>query len=253
MRKLALPAAVLLLCAGCQITLGDWDSDCSLTAERNASLDAAGASRVEIEAGAGSLTVRGVAGAGALTAEGTACAASERVLEDIRLTAERRGDVLFLGTEFPNGIRGPARLDLEVELPADLPVFIDDGSGSLRVEGVAELEVDDGSGSIEIADVAGKVRVEDGSGEMTIERVGGEIRIRDGSGPISVLAAGGDVVVEDDGSGDIEIRGVDGSVIVEEDGSGSIAVRDVRGDFELRRDGSGGVDVDVDGSVRLPH
>lgn len=252
MRKIALAAALLLLATGCQITLGDWDGDCSLTAPRSASLDAAGATRVEIDAGSGSLTVRGVAGAARLTAEGTACASSQGVLDDVRLTAERRGDVLFVATEFPHNVRGPARLDLEIELPATLPVAIDDGSGPLRVEGVAAAEIDDGSGALKVADVAGALRVDDGSGEIEIERVGGEVRIRDGSGAIGVIGVGGDVVVESDGSGGIEVRGVSGNVIVESDGSGSIAVRDVRGDFELHEDGSGGVDVEVDGEVRMP-
>jgi hypothetical protein len=252
MRKILLPALVLMLSAGCQITLGDWGDDCTHTAERSARLDAAGATRVDIEAGAGSLTIRGREGAGELVAEGTACAAGEGTLEEIRLTAERRGDVLFVATEFPNGIRGPARLDLEIDLPANLPIYVDDGSGPVVVQGVAALEIEDGSGSLHVSDVAGDLTVDDGSGEIEIERVGGQVRLRDGSGEIHVLAAGGDVIVEEDGSGEIEIRGVDGSVIIEEDGSGSIAVRDVRGDFELLRDGSGAVDVDVDGSVRMP-
>jgi len=253
MRKIVLLSAVVLLfSAGCQITLGDWGDDCTHTADRSARLDAAGATRVEIEAGAGSLTVRGQQGSGELVAEGTACAASEDTLEEIRLTAERRGDTLVVVTEFPNGIRGPAQLDLEIDLPADLPVYVDDGSGPVEVHGVASLEIEDGSGSLHISDVAGEVTVDDGSGEIEIERVGGEIRLRDGSGPIHVLAAGSHVIVEDDGSGEIDVRGVDGNVIIEEDGSGSIAVRDVRGDFELRKDGSGSVDVDVDGSVRMP-
>ena len=252
MPKIALSAAVLLLLAGCQITLGDWNDECTHTAERSARLDAAGASRVEIDTGAGGLVVRGVDGAAELSVEGTACAYSESVLEDVRLTAVRRGDVLRVATEFPDRLRGPARLDLEIELPATLPVYVDDGSGPVEISGVAELEIEDGSGPLVVSDVAGRVRIDDGSGEVEVSRVGGEVRIEDGSGPIRVLGVGGDVVIEDDGSGEIEIRGVDGNVIVEEDGSGSISVRDVRGDFELLRDGSGSVDVDVDGDVRLP-
>ena len=250
-------ALCLILCAplvaglGCRITLGDWDP-CDVTAPRNATLDAAGASRLVIDAGAGSLSVRGADGAAEVVADGTACARDEETLEKVLLVAERDGDVLRLETRFPRRTRG-ARLDLSVELPASLPVEIDDGSGSVEVRDVASLELLDGSGEIDVHGVTGDVTIDDGSGEIDLDGVGGGVRLTDGSGGIEVLGVGRDVIVEDDGSGEIEITGVGGSVVIESDGSGGIDVRDVDGDFELHRDGSGGVSTrDVRGRVSLP-
>ena len=252
----------------CQVVIAD---DCDRTAPREATLEAAGATRLVIDVGAGSLDVRGVAGATEVRAHGIACASRESILEDIRLVAERRGDTLYIETRFPELHTGTALLDLEIEAPDGLEVEIEDGSGSTTVRGVAslslrdgsgELEVsdvrgsvtiDDGSGEIELLGIGGDVSIEDGSGEIDLRGIGGRIVIEDGSGEIDVRDADGDVIVDDDGSGSIDIAGVGGSVLIREDGSGSIRVEDVRGDFTVERDGSGGISSDnVDGRVSIP-
>lgn len=245
-------AALAVSALGCQITLGDWEGRCGVTEERSADADAAGARRVEIDAGAGELIVHGVAGATRVSAHGTACANRREVLERIRLEVTRSGDVVHVRTLFPRSTRGPAQLDLTVELPADLPVTAVDGSGLVEVDGVAALTLDDGSGEVRVRDVPGAVEIEDGSGEVDVSGIG-SLRISDGSGEIEARNVVGDVVVVSDGSGDIEITGVGGSVTVERDGSGDIRVRTVGGDLTVRRDGSGGVDADgVEGDVKLP-
>lgn len=245
-------ATFAVLALGCQVTLGDWDDRCSLTDERSGAVDAGGASRVVIDAGAGDLVVTGVEGAGAVSAQGTACANRREVLDAIRLEVTRRDDVVHVRTLFPSSPRGPAQLDLTVRVPAALPVTVDDGSGPVEVDGVAALDIDDGSGSIRVRNVPGEVEIEDGSGEVDVSGAG-SLRITDGSGEIDVRNVIRDVVVVSDGSGEIAISGVGGDVTIERDGSGEIEVRGVGGDLAVLRDGSGGVDVDgVEGEVRLP-
>lgn len=257
-----------LFCLGCNAVVAFGD-DCTRTAPRAADLAAAGATRVSIDAGAGSLEVIGAPGATDLRARGTACADRESVLEEIQLVAERRGDALHLEARFPRNHRGSASLDIEVTIPAELAVRIDDGSGDLAVRGVASLSIEDGSGSITVADVAGSVEVDDGSGDVELLGIGGDVTIDDGSGGIDVRGAGGRVRIDDgsgsisvrdvdgdviaeDGSGSILIVGVGGSVVIEEDGSGDIRVEDVRGDFWVKDDGSGSVDFDrIDGRVSI--
>lgn len=266
MIRRALAAAVVAAALmACQVATA---GDCDYSEPREATLAAAGASRVVIDAGAGSLEVRAVPG-DALRARGTACADRESVLEGIQLVAERRGDVLHLETRFPRSYRGNASLDLEVELPASLPVAIDDGSGETIVRGVAALAIEDGSGAVTVSDVTGPVTVDDGSGAIELLGVGGDVTIDDGSGEIDVRGAGGSVRITDgsggisirdvdgdvtleDGSGSMVVTGVGGSVVVEEDGSGDIRVEDVRGDFVVERDGSGDVEYDrIDGRVSI--
>jgi hypothetical protein len=210
------------------------------SASRTAQLDAEGVRLVRIDARAGQLTVTGRSGLAQVTVRGTARSNQERYLDDIRLVAERRGDVVRIVVDIPvhdwRLLRNVERaLDLTIELPAGIPVDVRDTSGDVAIAGT------------------GDVAVEDGSGTVTIERIAGDVRVTDGSGDVEVRDVSGTVTIESDGSGNLRIEDVRGSVVVEEDGSGSIAVRRVGGSFTVRRDGSGGIDyVAVQGDVSLP-
>ncbi len=249
--------------------------DCDFTAPRDAVLPTAGATRIVIHAEAGSLDVRGVAGLTEARVRGVACASRRDLLEEIRLDTEVRGDTVRIEADTPDSSGSwfssrTARLDLEIEVPADLAVEVEDGSGDSRIEGVASATVEDGSGELRISDVAGAVEVEDGSGFLEVLRIGGTVKIIDGSGEVEVREVGGPVTIDDgsgsvrideiegdveisDGSGEIDVRDVRGNVVVHDDGSGSIDVARITGDFTVRNDGSGGVSHrEVGGRVRVP-
>lgn len=115
------------------------------------------------------------------------------------------------------------RIDLTIEVPENLNLDVEDGSGSINIAGVASLKLKDGSGSINIRNVNGKVEIDDGSGSIDIKHVENDVSI-------------------DDGSGSIHVRNVSGKVTVS-DGSGSINVNKADS-FELLSDGSGSVNVD---------
>lgn len=244
---LALAALTVLSCL--PATAGD----CDEKAERKASIDVAGASSIEIDARAGSLEIVGRDGATQVEAHGTACSSSKSTLERMEITAERRGDVLRIGVEIPEGrMFENSRLDLEVTVPTDLPLAVDDSSGDMRVRGTASVKIDDGSGSIRVEDVSGDVRIDDGSGDMTVHGAAGDVHVRDGSGEIEIDRVRS-VTIEEDGSGSMDIRNVDGDVVVRDDGSGSIRVRDVGGDFVVEHDGSGSIEHSgVAGRVKVP-
>ncbi len=273
MRSIVLGTSLLVVTAlvGAPVAQAD---DCEYSKQLNATLDAAGASRLSLEAEAGFLVIEGSRGADQVTIEGKACASRESLLDDIELETRENGNRLVVLAKTPDqdfGWRGYARLDLTITVPDDLHLDIEDGSGSTDITGVASLDLVDGSGEIDVRDVYGDVRIQDGSGELdvrdvlgtvtlkdgsgsvTVTEVGGVLFESDGSGEIELTRVGGDVVIESDGSGGITIRDVTGSVRVGSDGSGSIRVAQVTGDFELGSDGSGSVTLDdVEGSISLP-
>jgi hypothetical protein len=233
-------------------------ADCRYEESREVSAAAAGVSSVRIAASSGSLDVIGGTGS-VIKASGSACVSDRAYLAATRLTLRREGSALVIEAHTAETRGGwwfgssYATLPFVVELPSNLPIDVEDGSGPLTVRGVFSASIRDGSGSIEVSQVAGDVRVRDGSGSMLLERIGGTIRIRDGSGSIDVKGVGGDVIVEADGSGSIDIRDVTGNVLIEDDGSGAIEVRNVGGDFTVLNDGSGGISFkDVKGRVSLP-
>jgi len=184
----------------------------SPTATRTASAPAAGVSRIVINAATGSLRVNGRSGASEIIASGTASASNDALLAKTQVTTRRNGSELRIEAQVPES----ASLDLEVKVPTDVLVEIHDGSGTLFVTNVGNLDITDGSGSMEIDTVTGNVRITDGSGS-------------------------------------IEVKKVKGSVTITDDSSGSVHVADVTGDFTVLHKGSGHVDYErVGGRVSVP-
>jgi hypothetical protein len=211
------------------------------TEDRLLELDADGVSRLDIDAGAGSLLVAGASGTNKIQVTATINVpdkdeddALEIIEKRLRLSLDAADGEARLEAYFDNSawswgdsptvdldVRVPHGLDLVVDdssgsleiTDSQSRVEIDDGSGSIRVAGVTSLVIDDGSGSIKVADVAGDVEIEDGSGSITVEKVGGSVTIDDGSGSIDVDDVELDLVIVDDGSGGLDVANVRGDVI----------------------------------------
>jgi DUF4097 and DUF4098 domain-containing protein YvlB len=227
------------------------------TAPRNAVVDASGARSVEVEGAAGTLRVEGKPGLRQVQVTGTARASSQQFLSQIKLIAERRGDVVFIKADIPdqNWRSGGdnAALDLVVQVPQGMNAEISDGSGDLKVLNVGSLDASDGSGDFSVVGAAGTVHITDGSGNLLIENVGGDVTVNDGSGDINVRNVTGSFTVESDGSGSIYATDIRGSVVVQNDGSGEIDVNKVGRDFRVESKGSGSIDYTaVSGQVDVP-
>jgi hypothetical protein len=199
------------------------------------SLDTHAISVLDVESGAGSINIVGDSGSAEVSVKATVQVsgknddkARKKIEDDLVLTLERNGDRAVLKGYFR---QGGGFLDFGDSPSVQLDVRLPDNLG---------LEVDDGSGSIEIRGVRGDIVLDDGSGSITMVDVGGNVKIDDGSGSISVQGVGGDISIND-GSGGITVRGVAGSVIVD-DGSGSIDVSEVEKDLTIVNSGSGGLD-----------
>ena len=227
------------------------------TSPRNAVVDAAGARSVEVEAAAGILRVEGKAGLRQVQVTGTARASSQQFLNQIKLIAERRGDVVFIKADMPdsewyNG-NYSASLDLVIQVPQGINADVSDGSGEAKILNVGSLEANDGSGDLLVDGATGSVRITDGSGNLTIQNVGRDVKVSDGSGDIEVRNVTGSFTVESDGSGGIFATDVRGSVVVQNDGSGEIEVNKVGRDFTVESKGSGSIDyAAVSGKVDIP-
>ncbi len=203
---------------------------------RDLTLDAAGLDGLSIEAGAGSLEVVGVEGADSIQVTATIqleerneAKARELIEERAVLTLERSGSTGELVAKFDGGWwGGSGAIALEVQVPRGLELFVEDGSGSMKILRTGgDVAIDDGSGSIVVEGV-GALIIEDGSGSIDVEDANGDVRIVDGSGSIKVHGVQGSVTV-DDGSGSINVSDVEFDVIIEDDGSGGVNVSNVRG------------------------
>lgn len=232
--------------------------------EFNLNLQAEGIKMFAIDCGAGYLKVKGVEGLeqievnAALVTKGV----DKEDLEEFRnkyviLKLEQDGKKARLISEIKSGFsvsslfkRKEARINLDVRIPKNLDLEIDDGSGSIEVTDInGNLEVDDGSGSIKIANIKGRVNIDDGSGSTTLENIDGKVKINDGSGRIKITDVGGDVDINDS-SGTLSIYNIKGSVVVD-DGSGGIVIDGVDKDVNIKSAGSGSLTIrNVKGKVR---
>jgi hypothetical protein len=230
------------------------------TSPRNAAVDASGAKTIEVRAGAGSLRIEGKPGITRVQIKGTARSSSRGRLEDIKLIAERQGDVVFIKSDMPEDNNSRfwsgdwnMALDLVIEVPTNIALDVEDGSGEAKIVGVGPLRMVDGSGDLEINGVKGNASVEDGSGNLTIENVQGALHVSDGSGNINAKNIVGDFTVDEDGSGDIDVAEVGGTMRVDEDGSGNIDVDKIAGDFVVDSKGSGSIrSSGVRGKIEIP-
>lgn len=229
------------------------------------SMARAGAKRLKVEVGAGSLEIQGTRAGTEITYEAKVTAwaktreQAEELLREVEIREGGKGDSLTLESRGPGNLnhRGFS-IDLTIRVPQDLFLDITDGSGSIRIEDVqGGIRIQDGSGEIELKHVGGDTRIKDGSGEIRITDLdvsrggsgAGKIRITDGSGRIDLDRITGDLDIND-GSGDIRIVQLKGSLDLN-DGSGSITILGVVGDVEIS-DGSGNIRLDdVSGNVRL--
>lgn len=221
---------------------------------QNLTLPAEGITKLEITAGAGSLSVTGRDGLTAVEvkAEIVVSGLSDKEMESyikdhVELDLRKAGDTAVLVGEirsrgFSFLFNREARIDLTVSVPKTLALRIDDGSGDLVVEDIkAGIRIKDGSGAIRVGKIAGNLWIDDGSGGISVDGIEGNVEIIDGSGGIEVRNVTGDVSI-DDGSGEMTLTRVGGNVTVD-DGSGGIEIDDVGKDVRLKHTGSGSVDI----------
>jgi len=254
-----------------------WGEDCKLSAERTGGLDATGAEKVVIRAGAGSLKVTGV-DSPRVDARGKACANKQPLLDAIQISVRREGNVVLVETTLPQNDSGwswgnneYAYLDIEIRLPSGLAVEAIDSSGDAWFADLKSLQVQDSSGELEVSRIAGalvvgdssgdveirnagSVRLQDSSGEVEIDEVRGDVEvIVDSSGNLRITRVGGKVDIDQDSSGNIRVEDVKGSVIVDSDSSGDIYAGRVGGDFTVGSDSSGSIEHEsVNGRISVP-
>ena len=234
--------------------------DCKYEKEIESTLDLAGTQSLTVLAKAGRLSINGKSGTDEAVIKGRICASSEEWLDESGVET-RTGDIARIEVVLPDTDGGwsfmgnrYARLDLELAVPAGLPLDVVDSSGSMTIESVGSLSVKDSSGSIKILDVDGSVSVRDSSGSITLTGIDGDVTIvSDSSGSIKGQDIKGSVLVKKDSSGSIRFRDVTRDFVVERDSSGDIVAERIGGDFRVLKDGSGSIhSSDVAGEISLP-
>lgn len=236
--------------------------------DRDASVSAEGITSVRIIAEAGDLQVLGESDIAEIDMSGRVFARARSALDGVDFTLTQNGEELTIEILSP----GNTIFDAIIRLPDTLNVTIEDASGDIIVEHVANLDVSDESGDIDIRDVArvtltdssGDIRIDrvtggvvignNDSGDLIVENVEGDVHVvRHISGDIRIDDIVGDVDIDRNDSGDIDIADVGGSVRITSDSTGDIHARRIDGDFTVAGDTTGDVTYDnVGGLVTIP-
>jgi DUF4097 and DUF4098 domain-containing protein YvlB len=233
--------------------------DCKFSAERNLDIDPAGLKNLQLVLGSSDAHVNGVAGLKRIEVRGKACASEEEWLKDLTVEQERAGDSVRVTTKKNHDTHinwfgsSYAYIDLDVRMPAGLPLAVDAGSGDAFVADIAALDFSSGSGDLRADRVAGGVAIKVGSGDATVDDAGGVTIERVGSGDIRARKVRGEIKVGRVGSGDLEFADVHGGVQIESVGSGDVVVDRSGGDVVVGSIGSGDVTVDGIGGNFIVH
>lgn len=236
-------------------------NQCRFQAPRDAALDLTGIHTVVIELGQHTLHLSGNAAAPSQI-RGRACASSQDDLPSTQLTQRRDGDRLILTAENPSsngnffslfGASHYAWLDLNIDVPPNIAVELNLGSGDATIENVAQLDASVGSGDLKVKTVQGHFQAQVGSGDITAYDVG-ETRIPSvGSGDVAINRVRGNLAIGSIGSGSTDLRAVGGNVDVKTIGSGDLRVNGVARDLHVASVGSGDVTHQaVAGKVDVP-
>lgn len=208
---------------------------------------------LSIDVGSGSLTVRGedveeinVFAKVYSTKYNDIDDLHEAFSEKVDFSLDNDGSVIRLKACDKKGILGrkdsKISIDVEVIVPRNMNLEIDDGSGTMHVSDLQGLlSIDDSSGSATIKNIGNNLTIDDGSGNLEIDSIKGDVHIDDGSGKLILTNIHGDLFVED-GSGELNVTNVTGNMTLE-DGSGSVIVNELAGKFKLIDAGSGSVHV----------
>ena len=248
MKTSILSLAIATLLSGCVVYVGNGHASDLQHEERKLALSATELQHLVADTGAGKLEIIGETGRDSIELVANIYYYDA---EDIRLSLiQRRSDAVLeagFATAFYNG--NSPYIDLQVKVPAQFNLTLDDGSGDTEIRGLSgDLNIDDGSGELRISG-GNNANVKDGSGDVHISQLSGNLTLEDGSGDTDIRQITGNVSVED-GSGDLNISQV-GGIVTLDDGSGDIAV-DGAGGLTIIESGSGGLKLNaINGPVNI--
>ncbi len=234
--------------------------ECRFQTPRNAALDLAGVHTLVIELGQHNLRLSGTPAATAQL-HGRACASSEDRLASLQVRQRRDGDRLILSAANSSsswnislfGASSYAYMDLQVDVPENLAVELDVGSGDAHVANVGQLSASVGSGDLQVNGVRNRFDAQVHSGDIKADDVGETHVASIGSGDFTVNSVRGDIWIGSIGSGDADLRAIGGNVDVKSIGSGDLRVNGVAHDLHVARVGSGDVQhSSVAGRVDIP-
>lgn len=147
---------------------------------------------------------------------------AERLVEKIRVASSEGGEGLELLVEIPRRWNRHGNVNLEVQVPRELPIQIQSSNGSVAVEGVrgrvkarssnGSVCVRDVVGDIDVATSNGKVRCVSTCGRLVARSSNRKIEIEEHTGSVDAMTSNGTIQAS------IEALGPEGIVLATSNG-----------------------------------
>ena len=152
---------------------------CKYHAPRNMQINLAGVQAVQIDVHSHNLHLNATdATAPKLIVTGHACSSDNAVMNSLQVTQKLVGNQLLIDIggdrQAPSNLFGSsyAYLDINMQLPASLPVALRVGSGNATVNGVRQLQSQVNAGDLHVRRVSGKYTASVGAGDIDASDIG---------------------------------------------------------------------------------
>jgi hypothetical protein len=246
-----LTVATGCIVASCDAVLSPYS--CNETKRWDTRLDASVARQLLVTADVGDLEIIGRSGLRDVRVTAHACARTVDDLAAIELVTSSGSETVNVRGRVPATVsRGRAKLDLTIEVPDDMAIDVDHGTGWVSVDRTGPAIIRQRSGDVIVSDVLGNLSFFGGSGSLDASTISGDVRVEHGSGDVTLTDVRGfvdlvllrtgtfiardvlyDVVVHQLDVGDIIAERIGGALVVLRHGSGQVQFRDVRGGVTL--------------------
>jgi len=189
---------------------------------------------------------------------GTSQADAERHAREMSFGVDVDDSALKIATQLPASIPETVKgisIALQVELPRECPVEVQNAFGDLRIQGLTKgLTARTRHGTLDIAQCSGNMEIFNRQGGVSVTEGDGDVRVETSFGPIVVMKVRGNVFAHNK-FGSVSISGVSGSTQVENsaafveiaDVGGQVTVHNRLGSVAIQRVG-GNLMVDNQGS-----
>ncbi len=169
-------------------------------------------------------------------------AAAARQAQELAVSLEPVAGGYELRWKTPREMRAPARVDLELRVPAQLGAKVETRRGDVRVAGLTgDVSISLASGTTEVTGIKGSVQVQARGGSVRVDSVTGDVEIRGQGDEVDLRGISGEANIDGEFTGPIRVSKIGRQTRFSSRRTNFTAERVdgqlelVRGDLNLRR------------------
>jgi DUF4097 and DUF4098 domain-containing protein YvlB len=134
---------------------------------------------------------------------------AQRKLPQINVSLTQQADGYKIQPSLGSQSRGDARVDLDVEVPMDVVVTAQSGSGDVTVSDVnGNVSITTYNGDTELHNITGDVDITSRHGDTSVTSATGDVRLNGTGGEVELTDVGGNATIQGEFYGPIRLKNV---------------------------------------------